>query len=182
MTIADWAFVVSIFSAIISLISLAWTVWSKWLHPKPKIRVNFAVKHVIDGNGKSPPFLEVNATNFGPTDTTLQNVEVRGRAKGWWYKIGRDRWEWGILISAKTYDEAIRAQGPFQPNLPSKLPVGEKFSTYLTFKHAHLRDDGDIDVGFSDIFGRNHWAPRKNVRAVVASIQEKWPKTAPEAP
>lgn len=54
-TTADWAFVISICSAIISLISLAWTVWSKWLHPKPKIQVGFAVMHIIDENGSPHP-------------------------------------------------------------------------------------------------------------------------------
>ncbi len=177
-TTADWAFVVSLFSAAISLFSLGWNIWSKWVHPKPRLKVGFAVMHIIDGNGKSPPFLEINATNFGPTDTTLKNVEVRGRAKGWWFKFGEYRWTRGILITTSNYQEAIAGVGPFQANLPVKLPVGEKFSTYLTFKHEHLRDDGDVDIGFGDIFGRYHWAPRKSLRTVVKSIKEKWPSEA----
>lgn len=54
--------------------------------------------------------------------------------------------------------------------------MGEKFSTYLPFRHEHLRDDNDVDIGFSDIFGRYHWAPRKSLKTVVGSIREKWPK------
>lgn len=118
MTTADWAFVVSIFSAIVSLVSLAWTVWSKWLHPKPKIRIGFAVMHIIDENGKSPPFLEANATNFGPTDTTITNLVARSRADGWWYKLGRDRWTWGVMVTANNIPDAIHARRAAHGGMP----------------------------------------------------------------
>lgn len=51
----------------------------------------------------------------------------------------------------------------------------------MVFKDEHLRDDGVIQVGFQDVFGRYHWAPRKSVRAVVKSIREKWLKSKEEA-
>lgn len=176
MTTADWAFVVSLVSAAISLFSLGWNVWSKWVHPKPKIRVTFAVLHLFDGNGMSAPFLGATATNFGPTDTTLKQLIARSRQPWWWLKVGQyRRWQYAIMNNVATPQEALAESFP-RSGLPQKLAVGAEYSAYTTAKHEHLRDDGIVDVGFSDVFGRNHWAPRKSVRAVVKSIREKWPK------
>jgi hypothetical protein len=174
MTTADWALVVSICSAALSLFSLGWNVWSKWVHPKPKIKVTFAVMSMIDENGMSPPFLAATATNFGPTDTTLKQMIGRSRAPWWCLKWGHRRWRWGIMNNVRTPQEAIAESYPYS-GLPHKLTVGEEFSAYTTAKHQPLRDTGIIDVGFVDVFGRYHWAPRKAVRAVVRSIRKDWP-------
>lgn len=179
MQTADWALVVSLFSAAISLFSLGWGIWSKWVHPKPKLKVGFAVMYLFGDNGRSRPFLGAFATNFGPTDTTLKNLVARHRTDGWWWKLRRNaRWQYGLMNSMRTPEEALAA--PYNPvsGLPFKLAVGEEFSTYLIFEHEHLRDDGFVDVGFVDVFGRYHWAPRRSVKKVIASIKDQWPKEA----
>lgn len=179
MQTADWALVVSLFSAAISLFSLGWGIWSKWVHPKPRLKVGFAVMYLVGGTGMSEPFLGASATNFGPTDTTLKSLIARRRLSGWWWKWGSGRrWQYGLLSSMRTPQEALAAVSHPDSGLPHKLAVGHEFSTYLIFEHEHLRDDGFVDVGFVDIFGREHWAPRKSVKAVVASIRESWPKSS----
>lgn len=176
MTTADWAFVVSLFSAAVSLFSLGWNVYSKWVHPKPKIRVSFAVMYLFDGNGMSEPFLGATATNFGPTDTTLKSFIAKSRQPGWWWKVGHyRRWQYGMMNHVSTPHQVLHGTASDSP-MPHKLAVGGEMSVYVTFKYEHLRDDGIVDVGFSDIFGRNHWAPRKSVRGVVKSIRKDFPK------
>lgn len=177
MQTADWALVVSLCSAAISLFSLGWGIWSKWVHPKPKLKVGFAVMYIINDIGRSRPFLGAFATNFGPTDTTLKSLVCRHRTKGWWWRWNRyERWQYGIMISSRTPEETLAGAPNPLSGLPFKLAVGEEFSTYLIFEHEHLRDDGILDVGFVDVFGRYHWTPRKSVKKVIASINEKWPK------
>lgn len=80
------------------------------------------------------------------------------------------------MISSRSPEESLAAIPNAVSGLPFKLAVGEEFSTYLVFEHQHLRDDSIVDVGFVDVFGRYHWAPRKSVRKVVSSIQKKWPE------
>lgn len=176
MTTADYALVVSLFSAAISLFSLGWGVWSKWVHPKPKIKVGFAVMNLVDRSGVSEPFLAISATNFGPTDTSLKSAVARTKKPGSWWKAGSyRRWQYGMMLTVQSPDEALRGIVAYSW-MPKKLGVGDEFSAYIGFKHEHLRDDGIIDVGFCDVFGRHHWAPRKSVRTVVTSIRERWPK------
>lgn len=177
MQTADWALVVSLFSAAISLFSLGWGIWSKWVHPKPKLKVGFAVMYMFGGD-MSRPFLGASATNFGPTDTTLKSLIARRRPSGWWWKWGAQRrWQYGLLNSMATPQEALAARRHPVSGLPHKLAVGEEFSTYLIFEHEHLRDDGFVDVGFVDIFGREHWASRRSLKKVVASIRKDWPNS-----
>ena len=171
MTTADYALVVSILSLVLSLGSFIWAVWSKFIHPKPKIRVTFAVMNLIDTGGLSPPFLGLFATNFGPTETTLKSIICRSRKAGWrhWF---RDRWQWAMLNSVLAADAAIAGTWPSPSGLPAKLAVGEEFANYLVFDHSGFRDHDILDVGFVDVFGRNHWAPRKSVRQVRARVRE----------
>ena len=177
MNTADWALVVSLFSTTISIFSLGWGVWSKWIHPKPILKVGFSVMYIISESGRSEPFLGAFATNFGPTDTTLKSLVARHRTPRWWLKFSTAaRWQYGIMNSGKTPYDALANTYNCPSGLPIKLAVGEEFSTYLIFEHVHLRDDAIIDVGFSDIFGRYHWAPRKSVNIVVNAIKEKFPK------
>lgn len=181
MTIADWAFVVSLFSAALSLFSLGWNVWSKWVHPKPRIVMSMAVMNLIGGGrpGISEPFIAIYATNHGPTETTLKTLICRSRAEGWWRKRGNARWKWAFMISHQTPDQALAGNNNPFGGFPHKLPVGDEFVTYLVFKHEHLRDDDIVDIGIVDVFERRHWVPRSKVRDVVKRVREEFPKEKP---
>lgn len=106
----------------------------------------------------------------------MKQLIARSRKPWWWLKIGHyRRWQYAIMNHVGSPHEVLHGTASNSP-MPLKLPVGGEMSVYTVFEHQHLRDDGIVDVGFSDVFGRNHWAPRKSVRAVVRSIREKWPK------
>lgn len=170
MTTADYALIVSILSLVVALGGLAWNVWSKFIHPKPKIRVRIAVMNLIDQAGLSPAFIGVYATNFGPTDTTLKGLYVRSRKKGWRH-LFRDRWQWGILNSSADVDTVLLGQNNPHSGLPCKLAVGAEFATYLPFEHRGFHDGGISDVMLEDVFGRRHWAPRPSVRKVTMQVR-----------
>jgi hypothetical protein len=171
MTTADYALIVSMLSLVLSLGSFIWAIWSKFIHPKPKIKVTFSVMNLIDANGLSAPFLGLYVTNFGPTETTLKSVVCRSRKPGWrhWFW---DRWQWAMLNSVHSMDAVVAGIWPSPAGLPAKLAVGEEFANFLVFNHSGFRDHDIRDVGFTDVFGRNHWASRKSVRQVRKRVRE----------
>jgi hypothetical protein len=80
MTVADWALVISIFSAVISLAALAWNVWSTFIYPKAKVRVAFSMSVLIQpGKDRSQDYelLNLSATNMGPGEVTLTSAMIR---------------------------------------------------------------------------------------------------------
>lgn len=179
-TTADWALVVSLFSFAVSLAGFVWAVWSKWVYPKARVKVSMAVMQLISEDDDDY-YIGFYATNFGPSDTTLKLLVNRWRPDGWaWrFKLGNRRWRYGVLMSTNNIDHAIRgAEGPMHPGLPHKLTIGGEFGTYTTHQHHRLRDLGVVDVGFTDVFGTTHWAPRRDIRKVIADIRKEWPKEA----
>src|SRR5262245_2731597 len=79
LTVADWALVISIFSAVIALAGFIWNVWSTFIYPKAKVKVWFSMSTVFHPNDSSQNYrlLTLNATNMGPGDVTLHSALVR---------------------------------------------------------------------------------------------------------
>jgi hypothetical protein len=79
MQTADWAFVISIFSALIALASFVWNVWSKFIYPKPRVRVHFSMVTVFHPRAPDPDpvrVLSLSATNLGPQEVTVLSAQV----------------------------------------------------------------------------------------------------------
>lgn len=174
METADWALAISLCSFVVSLAGFVWNVWSKFIYPKPKVRVTFSVNMMVDDSGPGPEFLSLSATNYGPGPVTLHSAI--GRAKGSWLRKKH-------FIMNPLHNFPLQLDftiGPFSGGLPKKIEPGESFSAYFVLKHEALRDEPVIDVGFSDTFGRSHWAARKQVKQVRKSVAEAFLKQ--EAP
>jgi hypothetical protein len=65
MTTADWALVISIFSAVVAVASFLWNVWSKFIYPKPVVRVSFAMVTIMQRGAADIGVLRLGATNYG---------------------------------------------------------------------------------------------------------------------
>jgi hypothetical protein len=78
VTTADWALVISICSAVVSLASFVWNVWSKFIYPKPKVDVHLSMVTAVHPRGPHDPdpvrVLRLSATNMGPADVTLRSA------------------------------------------------------------------------------------------------------------
>lgn len=172
MQTADWALVISLISVTLALASFVWNVWSKFIYPKPKVRTSFSVMRIFqEGEEPSDPFLTLSATNYGPGPITLSAAVTRSRGN----RLSKSRI--GLLNPLHNFPrDQNMSVGPFSGGLPKKIDVGESFSAYFVFRHEAIRDEPIIDVGFNDTFGRNHWAPRRDVRKVRKAIREKFPK------
>ena len=180
MTTADWALVISLVSVLIALGSFIWNVWSKFIYPKPKVRASFSVMNIHQSGEVSPPFLVLSATNYGPGEVTL-HAAVAAPKRRFWQRLLRRSRSIGILNPLENFPmQTNHSVGPFGGGLPKKISVGEQFSLYFTFKHEGLRDDGLVDVGVTDTFGRYHWSRRKDVREVIERIRKDFPKEVTE--
>jgi hypothetical protein len=176
MTTADWALVVSLCSMAISLAAFIWNIWSKFIYPKPRVQVSVAFMTWV-GSDPKENVCSLSATNHGPIAVTLYcALEVK------WEWLKRN--EYSLLVPLHDYpmrrDHGI---GPFGGGLPKKIEVGEQFSVYFPPDAEALADDEFDQIGFTDTFGRHHWAPKKQLmevqRRVRAYIAERGQGQAP---
>jgi hypothetical protein len=96
VTTADWALVISIGSALVSLAGFVWNVWSKFIYPKPHVRVTCGMKFLIDRSVKQKDkenFISISAVNHGPISVTITGASLE---QVHWQKF-RKRREYGIL-------------------------------------------------------------------------------------
>jgi hypothetical protein len=178
VTTADWALVISIFSAVVSLAGFVWNVWSKFIYPKPRVRVSFSmVTAFYPGHQRDPDpvrALRLSATNFGPADVTLLSSLIR--FKPHWFSDTSH----GLLNTFSNFPSSTDYEaeyesgggGPFAAGFPKKLGVGESFSVYLVPDHETLAKGNYESIGFNDSFDQIHWAPRQDILRTLPSIRE----------
>jgi hypothetical protein len=166
MTTADWALVISILSAMISLVALAWNVWSKFIYPKPSFVVTFSVANIWERNKVSAPFFSLSITNHGPIPATVTGSFARmGRG---WFK----RPELGFINPLSNFPHNLmHTQGPFSGGLPKKLEVGEEFSLKYWYGKNWM-DEKPTAIGVRDTFGRFHWCSRTNIREAAKRYEK----------
>jgi hypothetical protein len=169
VTTADYALIVSIFSAAIALLGLGWNIWSKFIYPKARVRVSFYTCVITIGQGPPwPQFLCLSATNFGPTDVTLQSVGIvisRG--------FGRTP-QHALVNPIHDIQQPGVGIGPFAGGLPKKLAVGEGHNAYFPFDAQSFARDDLRRVSFFDNFNRRHAAPMGQVRKVKVDLDKSY--------
>jgi hypothetical protein len=178
VTTADWAFVISILSAAISLAGFIWNVWSKFIYPKPKVDVHLSMVTVIHPREPRDPdpvrVVRLSATNIGPGDVTLRSALMM-----FWPRWFSDK-SYGLLNVLPRLPESTDYEaeygdlggGPFAGGLPKTIAVGETFAVYLVPDHETLARGDYQRVGFDDSFGRMHWASRRDIATVLPFIRE----------
>jgi hypothetical protein len=169
MTTADWALVISILSAVVSLASLGWSVWAKFIYPKPTVRVWFAVNRMIPDRAGVGRFLSLSATNHGPIKVILHYVTVRTKPDP------KTKSRYGILNPLHDFPMRLdHSLGPFSGGLPKSLEVGETFSVYFPFGPRTFLGDDILKIGFRDTFGQHHWATTNDVQTVLTKYQKEF--------
>ena len=168
MTTADWALVISIISALISAAGFVWNVWSKFIYPKAKLHVSFGMAQIIEmGSDWTPSVLRLSATNMGPGEVTLNNALVDFKRR--FYESD------GVGLLATLIDFPLlmdHSKGHLGAGFPKKLAVGEQYSAYLVPAHHALAKGNYQRIGFTDSFGRAHWAPRRDILNALPSIRD----------
>ncbi|WP_143279758.1 hypothetical protein [Bradyrhizobium diazoefficiens] len=161
MTTADWALVISLISAVISLAGFVWNVWSKFIYPKPALRVHFSMMGFVgDGQGWRDPFLNLSITNHGPIACTITHAIIVAR------KQPLGELTHGLINPTKNIAVSLEdTDGPFT-NLPKKIEVGEEFALHFWAGERSFIGEEVERVGAIDSFGRHHWSKSKQVKKV----------------
>jgi hypothetical protein len=171
MTTADWALVISIFSAVVAVASFLWNVWSKFIYPKPVLRVSFAMVTIMQQGAEDIEVLRLGATNMGPIEATLMQALIVFNRGPFTDK------RYGILNvlprapESPDLDFEWSLGGGMAACFPKKLAVGEGFSVYLVPDHETLARGDYQAIGFTDSFGRSHWAPRSDIGRALPYIR-----------
>jgi hypothetical protein len=169
MTTADWALIISIFSLLIALAGFIWSVWSKFIYPKPRVRVSFMLMK-LDRNNIPLRLFVLKFTNFGPGEIVIDCAVLRPK---------RSLFQWRVPLSIPNPIDDIwqpeKATGPFAGGLPKKLATGEEYSLYFPFA-AEMWLRGDFEaIGVHDSFLRSHWASKGNFRRAREQFQQHFP-------
>jgi hypothetical protein len=144
-------------------------VWSKFIYPKAKVRVTFGMKTLMypDDRSRNYDLLCLSATNMGPGEVTLHST--LGRNKRRFFRRGQGYFILNPLISPFHTDQSV---GPFSGGLPKKMAIGESFSVFFVPNHTALAADGYDRIGFSDTFGRLHWAKKADISTTKPFIRK----------
>jgi hypothetical protein len=177
MTTSDWALIISLCSFAVALSSFVWNVWSKFIYPKPKIRVTFQATIIFQPGARDHghKFFTLSATNYGPGEITIHSAVIRHYKEKWWknwraFFNRRYRRQYGLLNPLEGFPQRFdHTIGPFSGGLPKKLLVGEAFSSYFP-RQVDWFEGKRVRLGFSDSFGRNHWCSKQNVRKVIEGL------------
>jgi hypothetical protein len=160
MQTADWALIISLCSAAVSLAGFVWNIWSKFIYPKPVLRVHFSMMGFIGDGPWRDPFLNLSITNHGPIACTVTHVfiELNNPAS----KKKRR----GLIKPLKDISISLQeTDGPFT-GLPKKLEVGEEYALrFWAGENSFIQEEVDR-VGIADTFGRDHWCTRQQVSKV----------------
>ena len=180
MTTADWALVISLFSFLVSLAGFIWNVWSKFIYPKAKVRAYIAVMLIFDRNGIHAKTIRLSATNYGPTDITLQSQYAKRRQGFLRLRRNRER----ALINPIPHPMSATSTGYVAPGFPKKLAVGESAELYFSADAPkEWVEKADLYYfGFSDTFGRLHWCSRANAKKFRTDVVEDFGAIEPHRP
>jgi hypothetical protein len=172
---ADYALLVSLFSALVAIAAFVWNIWSKWIYPKARLRLSFGVIVAHFGNGPQedqPHYLRLSMTNFGPTELTVTQMGIRIAPARFWKKS-----QHAIVNPITSLYTPDLAGGPFAGGLPKKMAVGETFDLFFPHDAESFARMKLTRVGVFDTFGRFHGARRSDIRRAKQELDEAFPAT-----
>jgi hypothetical protein len=160
------------FSLVVAAASFVWNVWSKFIYPKPVVRVSFSMVTIMQEGVEDIEVLRLSATNMGPIEVTLTQAMTLYRGHPFTDPT------YGILNLlpraplSNDFDLEFASGGGPIAGLPRKLEVGEMWSVYLVPDHETLARGDYREIGFNDTFDRCHWAPRSDIIRTLPYIRE----------
>ncbi|MCE8508583.1 hypothetical protein KBY28_08995 [Ruegeria pomeroyi] len=179
-TTADYALIISLCSLFLALASFIWNIWSKFIFPKPRIRVRVEVVHcdlassiivtesapgTFPGDWQahhlSYPSIQISATNFGPGKVRLQ-AAIAAKSR----RFASTAETEGMLNPYNDYPNDLESAGPFSGGLPRDLEVGEVFSAYFPIAEHWFTEEKLMKFGFLDSFGRRHYSTSRDHRSL----------------
>jgi hypothetical protein len=150
---------ISLVSLLMSGLALGWNMYRE-LALRARVRVRFSIVSV---DGGPDEFLSISATNMGPGPVQIEMIDCK------------DAPFWRVLTRTVKYF-VVRPDftNPLNHRLPHRLDVGDRLTELLPYDEQCLLRVGVTHVGFSDSFGRDHFAPKGQVRLAKRSFQQQF--------
>jgi hypothetical protein len=170
VTTADYALLVSLFSAVVAVAGFVWNVWQKFIYPKARLRISFYEGCIIGGPLSGPPwptYLCLGITNHGPTDVIVNTVGIVIAPNRFW-----QRGQHAFVNPIADISRPEIGVGPFGGGLPKKLAVGESHTLYFPHNSRSFAREKLRRVGVIDNFGRSHSASQKQIRIVKTDLDK----------
>jgi hypothetical protein len=157
------ALIISVLALLIGFANLGWNIYRE-LILRGRLKVSFAVREIVGGNMPKTTRVFISATNFGPGSVKIQMIAFNEAPL--WRRLLR-RVKWGVIL----YDWT----DPLNVRLPHKLEVGDSIDQVLKYGPEFILNPRTTDIGFSDNFGRHHWAPRRDLRKFREKFERDFP-------
>lgn len=177
-TTADYALIISLCSLLLAVASFVWNVWSRFIFPKPKVKVWLDLQYLNTENQHSAsirpdgtfagdfdprlmalPCISLTTTNFGPGELTVTSAAIKLARKHPRRKEGH-----GLVIAYNDYPNDLSARGVSSGGLPRKLQVGDQMSLHYPVEDFWFESNSMAKIGIVDSFGRFHWSTMSNVK------------------
>jgi hypothetical protein len=174
MNTADYAFITSILSIIISIGALIWNVWQKFIFVKPVLQVTLDISRIMLPNREREVYertdqrlLNLTVANLGPGVAVLYLCIVKSK-RHWWSKA-----QYGSLnpIHGDVTDADPISLGPFSAGLPAKIDEADVKSFNFPYDKNCFLKESVVRVGINDTYRRNIWCHRKDIRKVMRSYK-----------
>lgn len=184
MTTADYALIISLVSALISLIALLWNVWQKYIFVKPALQTSFSVMQSFEPGPNSTAtttgqsLLVLSATNLGPGPAILHSCIGRSRLR---WERWRLRRQIGFIspIHGNPLSPTPQGIGPFGGGLPAKIDAADSKSFYFPYDRECLLKEPLVQIGVHDTYGRTAWCRRKDYRRALKAWRKDFMQSEP---
>ncbi len=100
----------------------------------------------------------ISAVNRGPGTANIRRVVYQ---VGWFKRLIKDRDKYETVEPFESKDH----------ELPVKLDMGDRTEFTLPYESGCFLDLKPTRIGMTDIFGRTHWAPRRELREVAGRYE-----------
>jgi hypothetical protein len=163
ITRADVAIFISCLALMFTAAHFIWNVRKDRGGIRPRVQVNVVVAKIAAMDKDYGKAIMIRAVNLGPGEVHLTSLPLKSR----WRNRGGHGYKWGSVMPDP--------KAPYGNSLPVSLTVGKEAlflvpydaDSFLSVKHAH--------VGVGDSFGKNHWAPKKQLRRAEETYEEDFP-------
>lgn len=160
MELARIAIYISALSLLVGAVALGWNIYRDVIL-KAKLKVRLGVVEVIaTGMGSQGTYVSIAGTNFGPGEIIVE--KVWGTTVPRLKRLFGDRS--GFIVINPTHGE-----------LPARLAVGESVTLLFQHQEESFLAKRLARVGLVDSFGRQHSAPRRDMKHSMERYQEDYP-------
>lgn len=154
--------VISIVSLVIAIFVLCWNIFRDVIL-KARVKVRFRVKTLVfPMSSDSSTMLALSVLNLGPGNIKINSLPILKKKKF------LRKAKYAVLIH--DYLDDLGAK------IPCELEVGDEKDFFFQFNMNCFLKEEYTHFGVKNSFGRNHWASRRDFKAVKGTYKKLFEK------